>query len=145
MSHKRLLVFILACELCMVACNSARDRAEDELRQIEQDFCTLAAKKSIKEAFLFYAHDSAVIERSGLIYKGKPAIAGYFDSQTLHNVELIWKPDFVEASAKGDLGYTYGKFTFRAINASGDSLSTSGYYHTVWKKLPDGSWKFVWD
>jgi ketosteroid isomerase-like protein len=48
-------------------------------------------------------------------------------------------------SACGDLGYTWGSYTFTATDSLGATHRSEGIFHTVWKRQPDGSWKFVWD
>ena len=58
---------------------------------------------------------------------------------------LVWEPDFIDVSVAGDLAYTYGKFTYTSITESGDTLTSKGIFHTVWKRQEDGSWKYVWD
>ena len=51
-----------------------------------------------------------------------------------------------KAHASGDLGYTQGSFTIRYTSPSTKApISYSGYYLTVFKKQPDGSWKAVED
>lgn len=105
----------------------------------------MAKEVGLKEAFLEFAADSAVLNRNGKILKGKQQIATYFDSQTLQNVSLEWKPEFVEVAKAGDMAYTYGPFTFSAISGEGEPKTVLGYFHTVWKKQEDGGWKFIYD
>ena len=53
-----------------------------------------------------------------------------------------WGDHFdVDAAASGDLGYTYGKYQFSAVDSSGQEIKAEGIFHTVWKKQPDGFWK----
>jgi ketosteroid isomerase-like protein len=56
-----------------------------------------------------------------------------------------WTPDFIEVSADGTLGYTYGKYVWKIKQANGTIKELLGIFHTVWKRQPDGSWKYVWD
>ena len=63
----------------------------------------------------------------------------------LMDENLSWKPDFVDVSASGDLGYTYGHFTYSYTDSTGTIMESSGVFHTVWKRQADGSWLFVWD
>jgi len=58
---------------------------------------------------------------------------------------LLWKPEFVELSKSGDLGYTYVEYVFLKKDSSGNTIESKGIFHTVWKKQSDGKWKFVWD
>ena len=53
---------------------------------------------------------------------------------------LTWVPSAVFASMFGDMGYTYGIYTYK------DRDTTSyGTYVSIWKRQPDGSWKYVLD
>jgi len=44
-----------------------------------------------------------------------------------------------------DLEKEYGKYSYSIIDSTGTEISSNGIFHTVWKKQPDGSWKYVWD
>ena len=59
--------------------------------------------------------------------------------------KLEWIPDFVDVSASGDLGYTYGKYTITTIDSIGQTIKRGGIFQTIWKRQPDGRWRFVWD
>ena len=56
-----------------------------------------------------------------------------------------WKPDFVDVSSSGDLGYTYGQYTFIRLDSIGNETASQGIFHTVWKRQSDGNWRFVYD
>lgn len=116
-----------------------------EIMETERLFCELAAQKGIKEAFLHFAARDACINRDNRIYAGKEEISRYFDQSAVSNVFLTWKPDYVDVSGSGDMAWTYGNYTFRGENENGEKLESSGIFHTVWKRQPDGSWKYVWD
>ncbi len=74
----------------------------------------------LKEAFLEFAADSAVLYRNGKIIKGKQQLATYFDSRMLQNVSLEWESEFVNVAKAGDMAYAYGPFTFSAISEEGE-------------------------
>ena len=63
----------------------------------------------------------------------------------LQDEKLIWKPDFVDVSASGDLAYTYGAYTYSYKDSTGAIVEQGGIFHTVWKRQADGGWRFVWD
>lgn len=85
--------------------------------------------------------------RDNRLIIGKDALVESLNenSRASANVSLEWKPDFVDVAASGDLGYTYGKYTYTSIDSAGNELVSKGVFHTVWKRQPNGSWKFVWD
>ncbi len=139
-------LFILAL-LVFNSCsqNTPLKPVKEEIIATEIAFAKMAKEVGLKEAFLEFAADSAVLNRNGKILRGKQQIANYFDSQTLQNVSLEWEPEFVEVAKAGDMAYTYGPFTFSAISGEGELKTASGYFHTVWKKQEDGRWKFIYD
>lgn len=50
---------------------------------------------------------------------------------------LEWWPNFAGISRSGDLGFTTGGV---AVNGN-----RAGHYFTVWRRQPDGSWRWVYD
>ncbi len=121
------------------------DNYKAEIMQTEKDFAIMAKEEGLQAAFLFYAAEDAVINRNDSVLKGKEAIRVYYEKQSLKDVQLDWKPDYIEVSLSGDLAYTYGKYTFSAMDEQGEIIKSEGIFHTVWKRQADGSWKFVWD
>ena len=130
-------------------CTTAQKQDPESLKQeigaVEKAFNDYAQAYSVKEAFLKFAHKDAVLNRRDSIIDGKEAIENYFDSQTLKNVSLEWKPDFIDVSSSGDMAYTYGKYTFNATAPDSTEINASGIFHTVWKRNENGEWKYVYD
>lgn len=138
--------------LILCSCNSAPDSDsielwKQEILQVEGDFATMAEKEGIKEAFLHFAAEDAVLMRSDKLFIGKQKLAEHFESSPSppESEKLSWKPDFVDVSASGDLAYTYGQFTYSYNDSTGASVEHRGVFHTVWKRQADGTWRFVWD
>lgn len=116
-----------------------------ELIKVEADFEAYAKDKGIAEAFYHFADDSAVIvRRNDMVVKGKENIKKFY-AEIKFIVALNWKVDFVDVSADGTLGYTYGKYVRTVKDADGKISETNGIFHTVWKRQSDGTWKYVWD
>lgn len=125
-----------------------RNRYNDlivEIMETERLFCEMAAEKGLKEAFLAFAAKEVVISRNNRIYAGKAGIEEFYGAVTSRNISLKWKPDYVDVADSEDMAWTYGKYTYSALNESGEPLRSEGIFHTVWRKQPDGSWKYVWD
>lgn len=116
-----------------------------EVMVVEQRFSDYAKERGVKEAFLEFAADSAVLNRGGKIIKGKEAIKSYFESLPYSDVRLQWEPDFADVSRDGQMAYTYGSYTFSATDSLKNPIEAKGIFHTVWKRQPDGSWKYVYD
>ncbi len=133
----------------MSFCYSCHERKQEqwqhEVIQAEAEFAAMAGKEGVGKAFIYYAADSAVLLRSNKLIKGKKAITEAYSRYNSDSIKLSWKPDFVEVSASGDLAYTYGQYIISVMDSTGQVKSDTGIFHTVWKRQPDGQWRFVWD
>ena len=118
---------------------------KEEIRAAEAAFAQMAATDGLSKAFRTFAADDAVLMRNNKVFKTKEELNNLFSGMP-ENVRLEWSPDFVDVAASGDLGYTYGEFTYTLLDSLGnEDSSSSGIFHTVWKRQEDGSWKYVWD
>ncbi len=120
------------------------ERYKSELYAVEKEFCAMAQLDGVQKAFVHFAADSAAVHRKGLILNGKEAIRKEYASFPKDD-KLEWSPDFADVSASGDLGYTYGKYTYTSVDSLGHVTKSDGIFHTVWKRQSDGKWRFVWD
>ena len=103
-------------------------------------FSDLSAKKGMKTAFLQYLDSNAILLRPAHYpIIGKDA-REFFQKIKDSFFSLTWKPENAELASSGELGYTYGIYTFH------DKDTTfQGTYVSIWKKQRDGSWKYVLD
>ncbi len=141
-----LLVFILFASLA-ASSQTTKEKAVAAIAKAENDFSAMASEKGIEAAFTYYAAQDAIIKRGNdsLIY-GKTGITNFYAKDGYKKAVLKWSSDFVDASESGDLGYTFGKYTWQMKDEQGKIVQEAkGIFHSVWKKQPDGSWKFVWD
>ena len=139
--------FIVFACLLFPAMKTQANRSEwiESVKETEAAFASLAKTSGLKEAFLVFADEAAVINRGNKLYRGKEKIASFYGSQQLNEVSLEWAPEFVDVSEDGTMAYTYGPYTFSAVTADGKAIEAKGIFHTVWKRQPDGSWKYVYD
>lgn len=123
------------------------EKWKQEIVNTEKEFADMAMKEGISKAFISFADDNAVLMRNNTLIIGKESLKTSFEKQDQRsgNVSLTWKPDFVDVSASGDLGYTYGKYEYAVTDSLGKVTLDSGIFHTVWKRQSNGSWRFVWD
>ena len=122
------------------------EKWKQEILDTEQAFAERVVENGMKEAFLFYAAEDAVLKQNETLVIGKEAMKVFYQSQPLPpGIKLEWKPEFVDVSKSGDLGYTYGYYTLSYPGPDGEIVESKGVFHTVWKRQKDGSWKFVWD
>ncbi|GET21972.1 YybH family protein [Prolixibacter denitrificans] len=148
---KKLFALLLMPIFLLTSCQPEEEKQVEqwktEIKQTEQSFAEMVQRQGISKAFLTYADDDAVILRNSQLIKGKQAIQDFYSQQPTPSkkVSLTWKPDFVEVSSSGDLGYTYGSYQYTVTDSLGNAKTSEGIFHTVWKRQSDGSWRFVWD
>ena len=119
---------------------TARNEVEERFRLLgtDADFSTYAATVGTGPAF----HD--YIAPNGLLIGGGPVVtcgrASLRPETGGPPGSLTWTPRLAQVAASGDLGFTIGVATVRR----GEQLSHSKYL-TIWKRQPDGSWRYVAD
>lgn len=141
------LLLLLFNSSCMDHKESKMENWRNEIRAAEQQFARIAQDDGVPAAFNAFAAEEAVLLRNDKLVAGKAAIKAYFERKDADykNIQLSWKPDHIEVSSSGDLGYTYGRYTYTHTDAAGVVTNAEGIFHTVWKRQPDGSWLYVWD
>ncbi len=142
------IILFLGFILC--ACNENKSERKDQYKQeimtAEKEFEKMAAEKGIAEAFWFFADSNAVIKRQNdTLIQGKEEIRKYYSNDFYKNASVTWSPDFIDVDAQGSLAYTYGKYLWKTKDSGGKREEFRGVFHTVWKKQPNGEWKYVWD
>jgi ketosteroid isomerase-like protein len=119
---------------------------KEEIIRTEKQFETAAGEKGIEDAFYTFADEHAVIKREhDTLIIGKAEIKNYYHNPVYKEATVTWKPDFADVSDDGTLGYTFGKYTWKAKDKDGKVAEYKGVFHTIWKRQPDGTWKYVWD
>jgi ketosteroid isomerase-like protein len=116
----------------------------DVLINVDIEFSKMSEENGMSEAFIFFA-DQDVVKLSQGEYPvvGKSKLSEAYSALDDSQMSLTWEPLKAELAQSGELGYTYGKYYF----TTSDSVenTTTGYYFSVWKKQPDGTWKYVLD
>jgi ketosteroid isomerase-like protein len=105
----------------------------------EHDFAQYSIDRGMKEAFLRFAAPDGVIFRREAVnaieaWARNPAPTGL----------LTWWPVYADVSRAGDLGWTTGPFELRE-KPTDEKPAGTGHFFTVWRRQPDGSFKFVLD
>lgn len=117
---------------------------KDELVAADKAFCAKSLKDGPKAAMLEYVvDDGKLLSEFKLGAQGVNALFMQFPP----TATLKWEPAFVDVSASGDLGYTWGRYILTLPNAIKDRgpLVKTGNYVTIWKRQPGGGWKVVLD
>ena len=68
---------------------SDAERYKSELFAIEKEFCAMAQSDGVQKAFVYFAADSAAVQRKGQILKGKENISKQYASFP-KNDKLEW-------------------------------------------------------
>lgn len=109
-------------------------RTENEIMNVDLAMNNLAAKEGFFKTLLLYAEDSVIIPNEGrLPLIGKASVEKIWEGKS-GTTQISWYPYKALASSSGDMGYTFGFWTFK-----GKDTTTYGNYCTVWHKQKDGS------
>ena len=100
----------------------------------ERAFAADGLAMGIKGSFLKHSAEDAIILRpdpmnAHAVYGARKDDAG--------GPPLAWWPVWAGIARSDDLGFTTGPATYEG--------KPSGFYFTIWKKQPDGAWKWVFD
>jgi ketosteroid isomerase-like protein len=99
----------IASGIFLFAGNPARTGSPQEdalasLIEAERAFARAAEEKGVREAFLTYLAEGAIVFRPAPV-EGRPL----YEKMSPDNPALLtWTPEVAEVSASGDLGYTSG-------------------------------------
>jgi ketosteroid isomerase-like protein len=92
----------------------------------------------------WFAEDGVSLANGRAAVVGRRAIAAETDWDP-KSYQLTWTPTAAQMGPSSDMGYTWGHFEGRSTDKSGKTSVVSGRYMTVWKKLPNGTWKVALD
>ena len=100
----------------------------------------------LAERALQYLDDAAVFVSGSEVTRGKEAIVaawqGFFGPD---RPLMTWRPEIVEISADGELGFTRGPWQMRGVGEDGQPFERSGTFNSVWRRQEDGGWRIVFD
>lgn len=141
---------VILFSILIMSCTStnkqqAIEQWQSEILTVEKSFNTMAQNEGLAKAFEHFAAFDAVILRGEALIKGKKAIGTWYRDRAKPHTTLTWTPSYVDVSDSGDMAYTYGDYTYTAVDSLGNKKESKGIFHTVWKRQTDGSWKFVYD
>jgi ketosteroid isomerase-like protein len=110
-----------------------------ELLSADSAFSAMSVARGAGAAFVAFAADQAILLGPGgtPMTRGRDAIGGAFAGFPADAV-LEWAPVAADIAGSGDLGCTVGEALVRA-------RGTYSKYLTIWKRQPDGTWKFAAD
>jgi ketosteroid isomerase-like protein len=114
------------------------------LLELEGRFAQSVATGGGKAFASWFTQDAVTLNN------GKPAVLGVaaiaaqanWDPKTY---QLTWTPQGAQMGPSNDMGFTWGHYEGHSKDKNGEPVVVSGRYFTVWKKLPDGTWKVAMD
>jgi ketosteroid isomerase-like protein len=116
-------------------------RALAPVVEAEHAFAQHSIDQGMKPAFLRYAaSDGVIVNRNGPVN----AIETWAQRNPAPEGLLTWWPVYADVSRAGDMGWTTGPYEFRE-KPSDEKPADTGHFFTVWRRQPDGGWKFVLD
>jgi ketosteroid isomerase-like protein len=113
----------------------------DVLKDADRAFSALAVKEGPGRAFQAFAAADVT-----LLNAAQPHVTpNDFPKSFGPDDKFVWEPDEAQISAGGDMGYTMGHATITGKDKEGKPTLSHSRYVTIWRKQPDGSWKFIFD
>ena len=142
---KILFAFMLAAgaALPVLAQEENRRAPLASLVATERAFSRMSEEKGIREAFAEFIADDGVLFRPRAV-AGKKWMQEHPLPSSSTRPRLTWQPIFAAISRAGDLGYTTGPWQYKN-DIKDTKPSAFGNFMTVWKRQPDGRWKFEVD
>jgi len=122
-----------------------RAEAARGVRSADSAFALAADLQGTGVAFASYIAPEGVVFSNSEIVIGADAVRALFDEQQRAGGTLNWRPIYADAAESGDLGFTIGESVFTGRGINGTVVQRFGKYLTIWRKQPDGDWRFVVD
>ena len=140
----RLALAVAAFSLLAAPAIAADLSAKDQLIAVDLAFAAEARAKGAAIAFRDYMDPTDGLEFAG----GKQPVRGaaaIFQAEggDKPGGELVWTPTEAMAGAAGDMGVTWGHWTYTPPVKGGKVVT--GLYVTVWRKDAEGHWKGLVD
>ena len=142
--NRRSLLTLAAAAAATTACGTfPREAADataqaDRLRAAETAFAATMAARDLS-AFASFLADDAVFINGGKPLRGKPSVVAHWQRfYAGPRAPFSWKPDIIELSEAGRLGYSEGPVS------DPDGVVVARYAST-WRLDAGGQWKVVFD
>jgi ketosteroid isomerase-like protein len=138
-------LFGLLLFICLFSCKGKQPTANAEeikttIFETDRAFSKMSELKGLRNAYMEYIDSNGVLLRPN----NNPIVGGeainFISQSNDSGFVMTWEPKMATIAGSGDLAYTYGIYSYKAKNE--DSVFF-GSYVTIWKKQPDGKWKFV--
>lgn len=144
-SHIKNALLIFLAVAFVSSCTTKKPEADNvdyktEMMAADRAFSRLSEEKGMKYALMQYIDAKGVLLRPNTIpIIGVEAI-DFISQGDDTSYTITWDPNGGGIAKSGELGYTYGVYSLKPKTK--DTV-IFGTYASVWKRQPDGKWKFV--
>lgn len=114
------------------------------LMELETQFAAAVAAGGGKAFASWFADEGVTLANGRPPVIGREAIAAQAQWDP-KDYQLTWTAEGARMGPSNDMGFTWGHYDGTGKDAHGQPVTHSGRYITVWKRMPDGSWKVVLD
>jgi len=140
---KLLSILVLLVISPIALAQQSNPSALKEMVETEQAFSKTAEVKNTRDAFMEFIADDGLLFRPTAV-NGKKWMNEHPVPPSDKHPLLAWQPVFAQMAIAGDLGFTTGPWEFKA-DIKDAKPAGYGHFVTLWKKQPDGRWRFVVD
>lgn len=130
------LILLAALLLALARPAAAQPAEASHVVAAERAFAADGLTMGVDGSFLKWAAPDAIMIADGAPQRVRDSLDpdAAFDPAA---PSLVWWPNWAGVSKSGDLGFTTGGVEVGGVRA--------GHYFTVWKRQPDGAWRWVYD
>jgi ketosteroid isomerase-like protein len=137
---KSILLLTLLLASPVIAQEPDSSSAIFQMREAERNFAKASVMYGRNAAFAEYFAEESVIFTDRWITNGKQ----FSRERKANPVVLKWEPEFMDIAESRDFGISTGPWEAQEYRPNTPPIST-GYYLTVWQKLPGGKWQVILD
>ncbi len=123
----------------------AQEATVETLMEADRAFSEMAQDGEVRNAFLAYMADNAVMLNGGQQILDGPGASAESVGGWPDGINLRWEPVSGMISASQDLGFTYGTYVSTQEDEAGNTVESHGKYVTIWQRQEDDTWKWVLD
>jgi ketosteroid isomerase-like protein len=112
---------------------------KSEMIEADRNFSKMSESQGMRYAMLQYIDNKGILLRPNAV----PLVGGeainFISQGNDSSYTMTWEPSGGTIALSGELGYTYGIYSLKPKTR--DTVYY-GTYVSIWKRQPDGKWKF---
>ena len=141
------LLLMCAAAVALHGCQQAPAGSGESLEQLMQtsrDWSKAAEAGDMDKVASYFADDAVIIQEGERPVRGRQAIRAFLaEASKIPGFRIRWEP--VEGRVSGDMGYLLERTQMTMDGPEGKPVTQTLQAVTIWRKMPDGSWKNVVD